>query len=138
MDVAEIKKIMDVLNSTDVSEITLEADGTKVSLKKGAGGRKQTVVSAPPSQENVSEQKCGNEHVVLSKNVGKIYFKDKKGNKLVSEGDKLENGQIIGYVKAVGISSDVVCDVDGVVKEVLVKDGDNVEYSQKLLTIEKE
>lgn len=138
MDVAEIKKIMDVLNSTDVSEITLESDGTKVSLKKDMVNQIKAKAITPEETNNEPVEEKPENHNILSKNVGKLYFQDKQGEDLVKIGDKIEEGQILGYVKSIGISSELVSDVNGKIMEFLVGNGDNVEYSQPILSVEKE
>ena len=51
-------------------------------------------------------------------------------------GSRVEQGQVMGAIEAMKMRNDVVAGCDGTVSEVLVKDGDLVEYAQPLFVIE--
>lgn len=137
MDVTEIKKLMSVLDETDVTEISLESDGTKVLLKKDMFAKKKeevaTIVAAPVEELAEEELKISE---LFSLNVGRFYLKDKKGNSTVKAGDEIKEGQVVGYIEAIGLKTDVKSDVDGIIKEIKVDDEDAVEFGQVLITVE--
>lgn len=56
----------------------------------------------------------------------------------VSPGDRVEAGQIVGEVVALGLANDIVSRLGGTVAEVLAKDGDPVEYGQPVLKVSQE
>lgn len=53
----------------------------------------------------------------------------------VKVGDTVKKGQVIGIVEAMKLMNEIECEFDGVVAEILVKDGDMVEYGQPLFVI---
>ena len=61
-----------------------------------------------------------------------------KGKELIANDDvslKFYKGQTLGIVEAMKLMNDIECDFDGVVSEVLVKNGETVEYGQPLFRI---
>ena len=50
-------------------------------------------------------------------------------------GDHVSKGQTVAIVEAMKLMNDIECDFDGVVSEVLVKNGETVEYGQPLFRI---
>ena len=53
----------------------------------------------------------------------------------VKVGERVEKGQIVAIIEAMKLMNDIECDFDGVVSEVLVKNGETVEYGQPLFRI---
>ena len=53
----------------------------------------------------------------------------------VAVGDHVAKGQTVAIVEAMKLMNDIECDFDGVVSEVLVKNGETVEYGQPLFRI---
>lgn len=68
---------------------------------------------------------------VLSPAVGYVRLKD-DGAKV---GGTIEAGEVIGEVAALGLSNDIQSTVSGQVIEVMVEDGDQVEYGQEILKV---
>jgi len=136
MDVTEIKKLMEILNTTDVTEITLEAEGTKVLLKKDQMAAAKSV-KAPELEAKapaaVEEKK---EAALISMNVGKFYRKSKTGVDFVKIGDTIKEGQMVGYIESIGIRTDVKSDKNGIIKDILVENGGNAEFGQKLMILD--
>ena len=56
----------------------------------------------------------------------------------VKVGDHIEKGQVIGIIEAMKLMNQIESDESGIVKEILVKNGDGVEYGQTLIRVEKE
>lgn len=137
MDVTEIKKLMEVLNSTDVKEITLESDGTKVQLKKDKNiARKTQQVYVEPVAETVEVKEEKNTKPLISLNVGKFYTKEKNGKEIVKVGDSIKEQQVVGYIEAIGIRTDVKSDKNGIVREILVANDSRIEFGQEIMLIE--
>lgn len=135
MDVTEIKKLMSILDETDVTEISLESEGTKVLLKKDMFAKKAKI-----EETVVIEQKEEKEELdlreLISLNVGRFFLGDKKGNPVVKIGDSLKEGQIVGYIEAIGVRTEVKSDVEGILKEMIINDGETTEFGQILMIVE--
>ncbi|SUM33350.1 biotin carboxyl carrier protein of acetyl-CoA carboxylase [Staphylococcus gallinarum] len=56
-------------------------------------------------------------------------------NPLVNVGDKIKKGDTIGYIEAMKVLNEVTSDVEGVVDEILVSHGTNVEYDQAIIKV---
>ena len=50
-------------------------------------------------------------------------------------GDKIQEGDIVGYIEAMKVMNEVTSDVSGEIVEILVDHGTNVEYDQALIQI---
>lgn len=135
MDVTEIKKLMEVLNSTDVTEISLEADDAKVLLKKAQNIRK-VAVQVPVAQTTpiveVSKDKG-----LISLNVGRFYFKDDNGKAIIQEGDEIKDGQIVGFIESVGVKTEVRSDINGIIKEIKLENGERTEFGKVLMMVKE-
>ncbi len=138
MDVTEIKKLMEVLNQTDVTEITLESDGAKILLKKDMNRVLKN--KSEEKTEKVQVEETEKEEIKIQKlislNVGKFYYMTKDGKKLAAPGMEIKEGQVVGYIESVGIKTDVKSDKSAVIKEILVENGGNVEFGQPIVAIE--
>ncbi len=75
--------------------------------------------------------------IIRSPLVGIFHASVKDGEEpLVTVGTKVEQGQVMGAIEAMKMMNDVAAACDGVVSEILVRDGDLVEYAQPLFVIE--
>ncbi|RMD74446.1 MAG: biotin/lipoyl-binding protein, partial [Bacteroidetes bacterium] len=69
---------------------------------------------------------------------GTFYLTREAGEQPVKVGDRVEKGQRIGYIEAMKVYNAVTADRAGVVAEILVKDGDEVEEDDVLMILETE
>ncbi|WP_284675579.1 acetyl-CoA carboxylase biotin carboxyl carrier protein, partial [Staphylococcus pseudoxylosus] len=74
---------------------------------------------------------------VKSPMVGTFFLQDEKEltNPIVNVGDEIKKGDTIGYIEAMKVSNEVVSDVSGVVDEILIEHGSNVEYNQQIIKV---
>ena len=63
-------------------------------------------------------------------------MRSQSGEPFVTVGSTVEQGQVMGAIEAMKMMNDVVAGCSGTVSEVLVKDGELVEYAQPLFVIE--
>ena len=74
---------------------------------------------------------------VVSPLVGVFYTAASPGAKaFVQIGDRVERGQVVGIVEAMKVMNEVTCDYRGVVQEILVSNGDTVQYEARLMLID--
>jgi acetyl-CoA carboxylase biotin carboxyl carrier protein len=74
---------------------------------------------------------------VLAPLVGVFYHAASPGAKaFVQVGDRVERGQVIGIVEAMKVMNEVTSDYRGVVSEILVENGEAVQYEQRLILID--
>jgi acetyl-CoA carboxylase biotin carboxyl carrier protein len=133
--VKQAKELVQLLvSSTSVRRVSLGAGKMKIELERVfmTGEPEAAVPTAgePPAPPDTR-------HKVLSPLVGTFRHQEKRGGKkLVEAGQRVEKGQAIGVIEVVGLEVLVPADVAGEVVEVLVADGQRVQYDQPLVVIE--
>ena len=144
MDYKDIKKLMDDMGQSKLSEVEIEfPDGTKVSLKKNEETKivseiPQTAVSTPGQAETASkqEEKKLEGNVVKSPMVGTFYLKPSPtSNPYVEIGKEVKKGDTLCIVEAMKLMNEIESEFSGKVIEILVNDGEPVEYGTPLFRI---
>lgn len=149
MDLRKLKTLIDLVSESNVSELEItEAEG-KVRIVKsmpmGMAPAPVTYAMAPtaaPAAPAVdaspvvaAAEPAG--HAVTSPMVGTFYRSASPGAKhFVEVGDTVKVGQTICIVEAMKILNEIESDKAGVVKQILIDNGQAVEYGQPLLIIE--
>jgi len=131
MDVTEIKKLMKILDTTDVTEINLESDGTEISLKKDQNiANRMKQVSVVENVETASELEKEIKQL-LSLNVGKVHLLPE-----MKIGKEIKENDVVAYIESVGTKTEVKSDVAGKISEVFVENGDIADFGKVLMEIE--
>ena len=165
MKVQEIRELIKLVDQSNISELTFESDGTKIKLRKPEAGsvvytatpEVQTVeakpaaatpaakpVEAPKAVEQtpvaaVSVSDAENLHKITSPMVGTFYAAPSPdAAPYVKAGDKVTGDSIVCIVEAMKLFNEIEAEVSGEIVEVLVKDGDLVEYGQALFLVKPE
>jgi len=152
MDLRKLKTLIDLVSESNVSELEItEAEG-KVRIVKspGAVAGAPTVmyaaapapVAAPaapvlaaPAAEAAPAAPTG--HQVKSPMVGTFYRSASPGAKaFVEVGSVVKEGDTICIVEAMKILNEIECDKSGTVTQILIDNGEAVEYGQPLFVIE--
>jgi acetyl-CoA carboxylase biotin carboxyl carrier protein len=149
MDLRKLKTLIDLVSESNVSELEItEAEG-KVRIVKsvpmGMAAAPVTYAMAPTAPAPapvvdagpvaVPAEPAG--HAVTSPMVGTFYRAASPGAKaFVEVGDTVKVGQTICIVEAMKILNEIESDKAGVVKQILIDNGQAVEYGQPLLIIE--
>lgn len=69
--------------------------------------------------------------------VGTFFQQDEKEltEPIIRVGDEINKGDTIGFIEAMKVMNEVKSDIDGVVEEIVVAHGENVEYNQTIIKI---
>jgi acetyl-CoA carboxylase biotin carboxyl carrier protein len=151
MDLRKLKTLIDLVSESNVSELEItEAEG-KVRIVKspGAGTMVPAVTYAPAPAQMVAaplQQAAAPEvavpaapvgHTVKSPMVGTYYRASSPGAKpFVEVGSVVKEGDPICIVEAMKILNEIEADKAGTVTQILVENGQPVEYGQPLFVIE--
>jgi acetyl-CoA carboxylase biotin carboxyl carrier protein len=145
MDLRKLKTLIDLVSESNVSELEItEAEG-KVRIVKGGGAvampvmqtavATPAVAAAPAETPAVAAAPAG--HTVKSPMVGTFYRSSSPGAKaFVEVGDTIKQGDTICIVEAMKILNEIEADKTGTVTQILVDNGQAVEYGQPLFVIE--
>jgi len=151
MQTRELKRLLDVLKDTDVSELTLETGEYKLTLKRGFGAPQATFVPVPqvaaaasaPVEQAAAPQApaepAASERLVdvVAPIVGTFYAAPSPdAPPFVRVGDHVRPGSVLCIIEAMKLMNEIEAETAGVVREVLVDNGQPVEYGQVLFRIE--
>ena len=136
-----IKELSDYLDEFNLTELEYTEKDTKIKVSKNNVSisnnpnptNKNLNINSGPPQTNV--KKSGIE--VTSPIIGTAYHAPEPGaKKFVEVGKKIKKGDTIMIVEAMKTMNHVPSSSDGTVKEVLVDDGQPVEFGQVLIILE--
>lgn len=138
MELENILKLIDKVSASGLTEFTLEEGNLQLSMKKEEMPVKNVTTSVEvKGAENVPTpvmEEEGNQ--VTSPLVGTFYLAPSPdAAPFVNIGDTVKKGQTIGIIEAMKLMNEIECEYDGVVADVLVKNGEMVEYGQPLFVI---
>jgi acetyl-CoA carboxylase biotin carboxyl carrier protein len=145
MELEEIKDIISFLKDTDVTELNIEREGFKIRIKRGyiygPIEVSKTLKSAeePVKPHFMTELQKEEEmlHTITSPLVGTFYrASSPDAPPFVEVGAKVEKGQVLCIIEAMKIMNEIESDVSGVIKKILVENGQPVEYGEPLFLIE--
>ena len=131
-----IKQLSESLNEFHLTE--LEYSDGKTTIKVGKGSKAITTTS-PTTESSVktqAEQEDNSSNIIRSPMVGTAYLSPEPGAKpFVSVGNKVKKGDTILIIEAMKTMNHIQSTVDGEVIEILINDGEAVEFEQALAKI---
>lgn len=152
MDLRKLKKLIDLVEESGIAELELTEGEEKIRIVKGGGQTREpyymvsgpaptsapapvtapaTAVPLPPPTLAEPEG-----HIVKSPMVGTYYRCPSPGAKpFVEVGDSVKKGQTVCIIEAMKLMNEIEADKDGVIKAVLVENGQPVEYGEPLFII---
>ncbi|WP_454723056.1 MULTISPECIES: acetyl-CoA carboxylase biotin carboxyl carrier protein [Cupriavidus] len=151
MDLRKLKTLIDLVAESGISELEVTEGEGKVRIVKAppqvvaAPLAMQPMQALPPaaaapaaavaSAEPASPQLPAG-HVVTSPMVGTFYRAPSPGAAaFVNVGDTVKEGQTVCIIEAMKLLNEIESDKAGVIKEILVENGQAVEYGQPLFII---
>lgn len=152
MDLRKLKTLIDLVSESNVSELEItEAEG-KVRIVKSAPVAQAAVAmpapvatvvapapvaAAPVAAPVAAEPAAPKGHVIKSPMVGTFYRASSPGAKpFVELGQTIKEGEAVCIVEAMKILNEIEADKSGVVTQILVENGQAVEYGQPLFVVE--
>ena len=149
---ADVAEIMRLVEQSNFDELTLEMDGIKLCLRRGASaqsslapGTGDTGAAAasgspapPPGTNTVTAPADPNVHEVASPLLGTFYRAPKPGAPpFVEVGAQVEEETVVAIIEVMKLMNTVRAGVRGTVTEILVADGALAEYGETLLLVRK-
>lgn len=146
MDLRKLKKLIDLVQESGIAELEVTEGEEKVRIVKTGRTLPETSISLPmqqtapaplpaaPAASAPAPEPEG--QIVKSPMVGTFYRAASPGAKpFVEVGDTVKKGQAICIIEAMKLMNEIESDADGVVKAVLVENGQPVEYGEPLIVI---
>ncbi len=146
MDLRKLKKLIDLVQESGISELEVTEGEEKVKIVRSGGSGIAYAAPAPvaaaaapsvavPATAAASAEIPG--HLVKSPMVGTFYRSSSPGAKpFVEVGDTVKSGDTICIIEAMKLLNEIECDKDGIIKAILVENGQPVEYGEPLVVID--
>lgn len=149
MDIAQIKKLIQLLNDNNLGEITVKEGDTKITIRhrdyaKSSGVATVsaapviTTSSTPPNKETKQEEtSTANLTTVKAPMIGTFYRSAGEGKEpFVKVGDKVKKGDVLCIIEAMKLFNEIQSEVSGKIVKVMVDNAQAVEYDQPLFLVE--
>ena len=146
MEYEKIKQLIEEMGNSKLTAVDIEfPDGTKISMKKEDKMQEKIIQNTPIVENNTIEnqkkedknEKKGN--IIKSPMVGTFYLKSSPtAEPYIEIGKEVKKGDVLCIIEAMKLMNEIESEYTGKVIEILVKDGDVVEYGTPLLRIEGE
>ena len=135
-----IKELVDCLGEFNITEIEYQEGEKKIKVSKLQKNIPEKGISSAVVSPNKSVLSDNNEQKgtrVKSPIIGTAYLAPEPGAKnFVKVGDKIKKGQTVIIVEAMKTMNHVPSSADGTVKQIMVNDGQPVEFGQTLIILE--
>ena len=150
MDLRKLKTLIELVESSGIAELEVSEGEERVRITRTLASAQQGLTPAPqailasatpaplasapaaePAKPAVVEG-----HVVKSPMVGTFYRSASPGSKaFVDVGQSVNSGETLCIIEAMKLLNEIEADCDGVIKAILVENGQPVEYGQPLFII---
>jgi acetyl-CoA carboxylase biotin carboxyl carrier protein len=147
MDLRKLKTLIELVESSGIAELEISEGEERVRITRTAASTQQTyapaqpiiaaaapqavVPAAEPAKPAVAEG-----HVVKSPMVGTFYRSASPGSKaFVDVGQTVNSGETLCIIEAMKLLNEIEADQSGVIKAILVENGQPVEFGQPLFVI---
>ena len=149
MDLRKLKTLIELVESSGIAELEISEGEERVRITRTAASAQQAYAPAPqpmttatttqqtivPAAEPVKPA-VAEGHVVKSPMVGTFYRSASPGSKaFVDVGQSVNSGETLCIIEAMKLLNEIEADQSGVIKAILVENGQPVEFGQPLFVI---
>jgi acetyl-CoA carboxylase biotin carboxyl carrier protein len=144
MDIRKIKKLIEMLQDSDLKEIEVSQGDESVRISRDNKSQtyvepviqKQIVHEANVASEKVVQQEEIEGNQIASPIVGTFYRKPSPDkDPFIKVGDVVQEGDVLCIIEAMKMMNEIKSDYSGKVVSINVEDGQPVEYGQHIITI---
>lgn len=145
MDMAQIRELIKTVETSDVSEVQIEEGELKITVRKGGVPVRVEEADGTAAPKSEADSQGGAEaenypdhwKAVKAPMVGTFYRSPAPGAEVfVEEGSEFIPGQTLCILEAMKLMNEITAEDKGIVKKILVEDGNPVEFSETLFLYE--
>ena len=143
MELEDLKQLIELLKETDITEIQVEKEGTKVKIKREKFFQPLEIAAqrATSAGESAVKKEAEDETqrliTVTSPIVGTFYRSPSpEAPVFIETGLRVKKGQVLCIIEAMKLMNEIESDADGILIKALVENGQPVEYGEPLFLIE--
>jgi len=147
MNKKKIEEIIELMEKYGLNEIDIEEEGVRIHLKKGSGGiveriREEVVPKAgvvmPQSSPIETKSAAKNLTEIKSPMVGTFYTAPAPDSPpYVEIGQTIKEGDVLCIIEAMKLMNEIKAEVKGKIADVLVENGEPIEFGQILFLVEQ-
>ncbi len=138
MDISKIKQLIDLMEERALAELAVEEGDKKVAITRHlpqANLQTVTTTAAPPAQTTIAPTKTG--ITEKSPMVGVFYVAPSPNDApFIKVGQQVQAGDTLGIIEAMKIMNPLEATQSGIIAEILVQNGDVVEFGQPIVRYE--
>jgi acetyl-CoA carboxylase biotin carboxyl carrier protein len=135
----EARDLIKRLEGSTVERFSVEAGDTKIEIERGMSSAMIGIAPVAPGADEAAagEPELDGGHPIKAPLVGTFYRAGQPGSPpFVEEGDVIDAGQTVAIVEAMKLMNQVQADQPGKISQILVEDGQWVEFEQVLMYLE--
>ncbi len=157
MDIKQIQELVKLINKTTIGEITIEEDGTRITIKQKKDPSQKiytqsapqqafaaqpaqaapAVAPAPAAAPPAAAPKQDNLITIKSPMIGTFYRQAGPDKPILANvGDDVTTGKVVCIIEAMKLFNEIESEISGTIVKVLVEDASPVEYDQPLFLVE--
>ena len=149
MDLRKVKKLIELLEESGLSEIEITEGDDKVRITKGGKQVPQTnIVETIQESETLTPNENIDEHAKSKNNaefhevkapmIGTYYQSpEPDAEAFVKVGDPISDGDTLCIIEAMKMMNKIESDVSGTIERIMIQNGDPVEFDQVLFLVSK-
>ena len=148
MDLRKVKKLIELLEESGLSEIEITEGDDKVRITKSSKEKLESTVSHTSNEtevttitnptEDIKPRNNNGFHEVKAPMIGTFYQSpEPNAESFVKVGDPISEGDTLCIIEAMKMMNKIESDISGIVERVLVQNGDPVEFDQVLFLVSK-
>ncbi|PCI76827.1 MAG: acetyl-CoA carboxylase, biotin carboxyl carrier protein [SAR86 cluster bacterium] len=146
MDIRKVKKLIELLETSDIAEIEIKEGEESVRISRGSFSAPAPIAYQPPAAPAAAapapaaappaEPAASTENAIKSPMVGTFYRSPSPSSPAYVEvGKHVKAGDVVCIVEAMKMMNQIEADQAGVIEAFLVEDGEPVEFDQPLIRI---
>ena len=157
MDIKQVQELVKLINKTSIGEITIEENGTRITIKQKKDPSQKiytsgapvsmpaqapaqaapVAIAAAPATPAAEAPKADNLITIKSPMIGTFYRQAGPGKPIfASVGDEVTVGKTVCIIEAMKLFNEIESEVKGRIVKVLVEDASPVEFDQPLFLVE--
>lgn len=150
MDLKAIKQVIDLMKRSELSEFELEEEGFKLRLSRKNGEAATQIIQAAPAAapvaaptpvaetESAAPAEEAGISLVKSPMVGTFYRSPSPDSpSFVDVGAKISEDSVVCIIEAMKVMNEIQAEIKGTITEILVENGDSIEFGQPLFKVKK-
>lgn len=144
MEINKIKEFIQLMKESNLKVLSIDDGDVEVYLEEHS----QEVTQQMPIQTNTTTPQVAPESIdtksnlidIRAKQIGVFYTQPDQDSKetFVNIGDKVNNGDQIGLIETMKIFTEVLIEDSGIIEEILVQNGEPVEFDQVIMRLRAE